>query len=522
MKDFFRNHFSWSIVISLAGLFLFIAILNWNSFNSPFERDEGEYAYSGWLLREGDLPYENDFLLKPPMIIYTYALSQFLNDSALWPPRLLAFIFSLLTTFLVGLIARREFGKRAGLVAAWLFAPMVLFPFISSFAANTEKFLILPLVGVLTIYVFKKTQANFWHFALAGALAALALLYKPVVVFVPLFIFFVWMWEIWHSKKDPKLLAKNFLGALIGSGTTVLIALLPFLLKDGGGAFWECAVEYSKYYTLQHGFGLGALITHFKLFFSKWWSLIFLLVLFFVFRPKRWWFYFGLLATSILGIYQSWLGHYYIVIMPFWALICAASIVSLADWANNRLHFTKKLVVTLSTAAVILFILIPIQNQFTMSPEEINKWIYGTWNPFTESRLVAGKLAEITSSDDLVFIAGSEPQILFYAKRRSATRFIITYPFILDTPKRLDYQKETIKDLENNPPKAIVYSNRGSSGLWNNESPKDFINYLTELVNNEYEMVGGYVWENNSKGRWQEPLNASQASSASLVLFKLK
>ena len=59
--------------ISIVILFIsFFVLLNWNSFSAPFERDEGEYAYSAWLLRTGDTPYQDSFLQKPPLIIYTY------------------------------------------------------------------------------------------------------------------------------------------------------------------------------------------------------------------------------------------------------------------------------------------------------------------------------------------------------------------------------------------------------------------------------------------------------------------
>src|SRR2546426_528063 len=54
---------------------LFLAV-RWNTFAAPFERDEGEYAYAAWLMRQGILPYENSFMQKPPMVIYTYLAGQ--------------------------------------------------------------------------------------------------------------------------------------------------------------------------------------------------------------------------------------------------------------------------------------------------------------------------------------------------------------------------------------------------------------------------------------------------------------
>ena len=143
------------IIIALLFVFLF-ALLNWNSFSAPFERDEGEYAYSAWLLRTGDTPYRDSFLQKPPLIIYTYLVGQIISPWAVWPPRVLASIFVFLTAILVGLIAMKEWGRIAGVFSAFIFLPFVGFPPLTPFSANTEKFMILPMVAILALFVYFK------------------------------------------------------------------------------------------------------------------------------------------------------------------------------------------------------------------------------------------------------------------------------------------------------------------------------------------------------------------------------
>lgn len=56
-----KKAFTLKNIIFLTVLFLFLLLLRWNSFEMPFERDEGEYAYSAWILRRGIMPYENSF-----------------------------------------------------------------------------------------------------------------------------------------------------------------------------------------------------------------------------------------------------------------------------------------------------------------------------------------------------------------------------------------------------------------------------------------------------------------------------
>jgi 4-amino-4-deoxy-L-arabinose transferase-like glycosyltransferase len=89
---------------------LLLLCLRWNTMNVPFERDEGEYAYAAWLWAEGGLPYRDAFMQKPPMIIYTYWVGQLFGD-ALWIPRLLAFLFILISSYLLGRLAEKKIGK---------------------------------------------------------------------------------------------------------------------------------------------------------------------------------------------------------------------------------------------------------------------------------------------------------------------------------------------------------------------------------------------------------------------------
>ena len=151
----------------------------------------------------------------------------------------------------------------------------------------------------------------------------------------------------------------------------------------------------------------------------------------------------------------------------------------------------------------------------------MSEWVYGTVNPFCESREVADHLVEVTNPDDLVFVAGSEPQIYYYAQRKSSTRFIITYPLNSPTPYREQYQRELISDLEKNPPQAIVLSQRSHSGLWYEGSPQIFMDYFMELISKNYGVRGGYVWESD-RGYWQEPIDDNLIQTASLLLLTRK
>jgi hypothetical protein len=141
------------------------------------------------------------------------------------------------------------------------------------------------------------------------------------------------------------------------------------------------------------------------------------------------------------------------------------------------------------------------------------------WTPFLESEAVAKRVAELTTPEEYVFVAGSEPQILYYSQRFSPTRFVTVYPLMIPSPIAQRYQWDAIHDLEEHPPIIIVMVQLGASWLGHVNSPPDFLNYLGRILQVEYEPLGGYVVKEQS-GQWTEPLTSPDIGHASLLLFK--
>ena len=118
------------VILSVLGLMVLFVLPRLNGFSLPYERDEGEYAYDAWLLRQGYLPYQEDFLQKPPAIAYTYLLAQLVSPQSLWPIRLLAYLFTVGTILLTVWITKKEFGNLSGWVVAWVLTGMFSFPYL--------------------------------------------------------------------------------------------------------------------------------------------------------------------------------------------------------------------------------------------------------------------------------------------------------------------------------------------------------------------------------------------------------
>lgn len=492
-----------------------------NSLNSPWERDEGEYAYSAWLLDQGIAPYENSFIQKPPMIIYTYWLAHKINPDALWPPRLLALIFIFFTILLSGYIAKKEFGKKAGYFVIWVLVPMLSLPHLTPFAANTERFMLLPLMGVLALYLNKEKSKKFIFWA--GFLGAISFLYKPIVLLVLAFIVGFWIWDEYKKKNSINNIIFNIFLFSVGFFLALFIFLGYFLFKDGGKSLWESVFLYNKYYASQMGKYIpDSFFKYVAIFFKNWWVLFIYTFAALVINFKRKWFYLGIILLCIVSVFSSPIGHYYFLLMPFWAILISAPFVKISESILINGKKGAWAILNIFIFFTVTTMYLNILQVFSFGPEENSLWIYGPNNPFIESPIISEKIKSYSNESDKIFVAGSEPQIYYYSKRQSVSRFVITYPLIIETPVREKYQLEAIDEISNDLPKLIVYSNREESGLYNKESPTFFINYLDDLLKNKYYLIGGYFRDDNLNGTWKDlPKNFAEKEKASLLLYKM-
>jgi hypothetical protein len=216
----------------------------------------------------------------------------------------------------------------------------------------------------------------------------------------------------------------------------------------------------------------------------------------------------------------SFYPQYYLVVMPFWALLAAVGVVSFSSWAAAKWLLPAKGLAWGLTAVVLFLLCIPHLPWIAQSRQQFAAAKLAGY-PFAESKIIAKRVAELTSPRDYVFVAGSEPQILCYAERFSPTRFVIIYPMMIPTPLTSRYQQEVIGDLEARPPAVIVLVQSPTSWLWQENTPLDFKHYLDQLLAEKYDVIGGYVPERDN-GVWEEPLNPEDNKRWSLLLFRRK
>jgi hypothetical protein len=395
---------------------------------------------------------------------------------------------------------------------------MILLPGIAQYAANTEMFLLLPLLAMTAIYVCSRRHGHAPRFCFAGAfLGVTTLLYKYTALPLVIFLWANWLFEIYrlpNRKLFWRCLATSGLGAIIAA-----VAILGFfLVRDGGAALWECTVSFNRYYLKTGTFGLAGLRQNLTLVWSHWWLLFFISGFALVKPAPRVGFWFGLWLCALISTGASWYGQYYVVIMPFWALLTAVGIRSLAARIARWLERPQKWIEPVLLGFIVIILVLPDIMWLTYTPEKFVAESLTESSPLLVAQPAAKRIVAMTAANDFVCVAGSDPEILCYAQRFSPTRFITAYELVIPSPFKRRYQQEMMRDLSAHPPSVMVLT---SSWLSTESPPSELFIFIKKILAEDYDRIGGYV----VKGRtmdWTEPLTDKNAAHTSLMLFKRK
>ena len=151
---------------------------------------------------------------------------------------------------------------------------------------------------------------------------------------------------------------------------------------------------------------------------------------------------------------------------------------------------------------------------FILQPLEVSRATYGL-NPFPESVQIANYIKNNTTPNDKIAVLGSEPEILFYADRLSATGHIYMYGMMEDQPNAERMQIQMIREIEEAQPTYIVYVNVSFSWLIQQSSVTTLFNWGNCYITNFYDAVGfidigpsmtSYFWDNQVEASYR-PVN---------------
>src|SRR6185369_9064531 len=196
--------------------------------------------------------------------------------------------------------------------------------------------------------------------------------------------------------------------------------------------------------------------------------------------------------------------HYYILILPAIALLIGSAAEGLggllARWGRPAL---QQLVPVLLVMAAIGYGFYRERICFFMlSPLEMSYATYGA-SPFPAALQVGDYLRNHTTDKDSIAVLGSEPEIYFYAGRRSATAHIYMYGLMEDQPFAEQMQQEMIRQIEQSRPKYCVLVNMQFSWLVGPNSRRTVLDWMDSYLKENYLQAGvTEVYDNASNSLW--------------------
>jgi len=444
------------LALSIAALALLIHL---PLIDLPFERDEGEYAYIAWRMDFGEVPYLDWFDQKAPGIFWAYRLALALPGDPVTAVHGVAALFSACSAAALFLLALRLVGAAPAAVGAALFAWISADPLIQGTAANTEIFMLLPIIlaNLLFLQVVEEARPPPLRTLLVGLLVGLGVAFKQVAAVNA--VFFVLAYPLLaRGQRRPARLARFVGWTALG----VALVWLPILASFQARGALEAMIDATFLHNLSY-VGGSSLSTRIE-------NLVETLAVLRRSQGVAW--VLGLVGFVFLargGRYRSAL------YLGGWALFSAVGVSASGQFFP---HYFQQLLAFAPPAAIAV-------SFWLMSPTAAVRQIF-PGNNFDMMPAVAQEIASVTAPDDTVFIFGAEPEILFYAQRRSASRYIYLFPLFGPWPDALDRQRQVAQEVLEASPAAILFMPNASFFAEGNE--QYLTRWLKEYVEEDYRL----------------------------------
>ena len=528
-----RDRTPWIALVTVLVVMTALALIRLRIADVPLERDEGEYAYAGQLILQGIPPFQLAYNMKFPGTYYAYSLILAVFGQTAWGIHAGLMAVNLATIAILFFLARRLLkDPLAAAVAATAFGVLSLDRWTLAIFGHATHFVVLAaLAGLLVLFRAVDSKKAFL-FAMAGVLLGVSILMKQNGVF---FLALALGIAAWSAVEMPqrRLSVALSRAALVGAGAAVPLAILALVLYAQGvfGTFWFWTIQYGGQYAA--AVPLSDAWTALKQNFlalsranmSIWILGLLGLVLFFIARwPKST----RILVTALLvlsalavcpGLYFR--QHYFILLLPAVALFCGIAVVSL----ERLLGFLASRGKARAAAVAVFLIAVGLyaRNEWdylsSMTGREVSRSVYGG-NPFIEAPELGRYLQAHTDPDDRIAVLGSEPQIYFYANRKSATGYIYTYALMEQHAYSARMQEQMISEITAAHPKYIVFV--GVRTSWLGRNPKErILAWSDAYFRNCYRVVGIADILGETQWRWDDEVVGYEPQSQS-VLYTLE
>ncbi|MGD0252476.1 MAG: glycosyltransferase family 39 protein [Verrucomicrobiota bacterium] len=456
----------WFMVAAL----VIVAAVRLRLLNLPLERDEGEYAYAGQLIRQGIPPYQLAYNMKFPGTYAAYAVIMALFGQTPAGIHFGVLCLTTLTALMLFWLGKKMLDPTAGIVAASAYAVLAASPSMLGLAGHATHFCAFFATAGLCAMWQARQKRNWLVILAAGLLFGTAVLMKQQAALIALWASLAW--TVWCFRQTEIPSGKRLAAlAVFGIGIVLPFALCCLILWHAGvfRTFWFWTVDYAWQYAsvvplsyapqlFWKGF-LWVTAPGFLLWLMAGAGLI-LLWLDERPTPSRGWLL-GFCFASALAVCPDFYfrKHYFLIALPAVALLGGVAVSATSHWwaQRNRISRLNGWPVWICVAAVAVTIAANRGIWFRLTPVQATCAIYGP-DPFPEAEVVAAYIREKSPPAARLVVLGSEPEIYFLARRHSATGYIYTYGLMEPQPFARRMQDEMIGEIETSAPEFVVFA----------------------------------------------------------------
>jgi len=522
-----RHCFRWHVAVLLL-ILVFFGVVRWRLAGIPLERDEGEYAYAGQLLLQGIPPYQFAYNMKLPGTYAAYAVIMAVLGQTPQGIHVGLLLVNAATVVLIYFLAARLFGTLAGTVAAATYALLSTHQSTLGFAAHATHFVVLAAIAGLILLLRADERGKLSAFFCSGLLFGLAFLMKQPGIFLGAFAFLYLIFCHWRRPGIEWARLGQQAGVfLLGCASPFVLTCILLWRAGVFKNFWFWTFSYARQYASSVSPKDGwELFTY-----HVWpilgaaagvWIIALIGLTALLWHPparRHAVLIVGLFVFSCLAVCPGlyFRSHYFVLALPPIALLTGIGVASAVSLpAAKETHFLIRMI------PVIVFVLAcgwaigkNANYYFYLSPLQACRKTYRLDSPFPEALPIADYLLQHTTPTDRIIVLGSEPEIYFYAHRRSASGYIYIYGLMENQPYWEEMQKQMIGEIEAHRPAYLVYVNDPASWLTTMGSSRlaPFLDWANPYVKSHYEKVGlvelaepesRYVWGDAARGAWPQ------------------
>ncbi len=541
---------------------LLVAFVRIRLLATPLERDEGEFAYGGQLMLQGIPPYKFFYNMKFPGIYAAYAGLMFLFGQSASGIHFGLLVVNLACVWLLYRLARRFLDVSGAAVAAASYALLSTSPVVLGLAAHATHFVVLAsLTGLLVLLRGEdsgKPNLFFW----SGVLFGISCLMKQPGAVFGVFGFCLLVAGGVRERGRWRMHCWRIVLYSVGVGAPLVLTGVVLWQAGVFQRFWFWTFVYARAHAAEFGWsaGLRQLAWFFKhIPFTAdglFWiigglGLVSLLSAKCERRKKLWlvgFLFFSFVAVSLSNYFSE---HYFVMLLPALCLLVGQTVSAGMEWGKARkagaagaalygwltkgrlrewgtssprplLHkpveerentqvvfLHEPSVAALPAGLFVLVWMLTVFHHradfFVLSPERFCREFYYP-NPFVECWQVGSYLREHAAPDGRIAVLGSEPEILFYAGRHSATGYIYMYDFFVPQPYATEMQHEMIAQIEEARPEFLVFVKQPVSwdlrGHFEELGSSPVMSWLPKFVGNFYEPVGVVLLKSEPEYYW--------------------